>query len=273
MRLRVVVPVVLMVVAALAPSMPTSALAKAPSPIGAVAHHARRVTFANRTKQTIWVAGAEQGASPRLSRSGWKLAAGKSVTIVVPNKWNGRFWGRTGCHFHDGRGHCATGDCAGRFQCQGYGAIPATLAEWDMDSYDHLDFYDVSMVDGSNLPMYINITHGATKDPINKWGCEHAGCTTAVHCPKRLRVAGPACESPCAKLGGTRYCCSGKYAKGCSPSTTWPIDYATVWKRAEPYAYSWSGDDATSVFTCAGGCDYRITFGLTPKAHLKPPAK
>jgi hypothetical protein len=44
-----------------------------------------------------------------------------------------------------------------------------------------------------------------------------------------------------------------------------------VFKRAEPYAYSWSGDNATSVFTCAGGCDYRITFGVTPPAIGGPP--
>jgi hypothetical protein len=61
------------------------------------------------------------------------------------------------------------------------------------------------------------------------------------------------------------------YAQGCSPATTWPIDYARVFKRAEPYAYSWSGDNATSVFTCAGGGDYRITFGVTPPAVGGPP--
>ena len=42
-----------------------------------------------------------------------------------------------------------------------------------------------------------------------------------------------------------------------------------MFKHAEPYAYSWSGDDATSVFTCAGGCDYRITFGVTPPSRRR----
>jgi hypothetical protein len=40
---------------------------------------------------------------------------------------------------------------AGRYQCTGNGAIPATLAEYDTNAWDGLDFYDVSMVDGSNL--------------------------------------------------------------------------------------------------------------------------
>jgi hypothetical protein len=42
------------------------------------------------------------------------------------------------------------------------------------------------------------------------------------------------------------------------------VDYAAVFKSAEPYAYSYVDDDATSVFTCSGVCDYRITFGITP---------
>jgi hypothetical protein len=44
------------------------------------------------------------------------------------------------------------------------------------------------------------------------------------------------------------------------------VDYAAVFKKAEPYAYSYSDDDATSTCTCTctGECDYRITFGLTP---------
>jgi hypothetical protein len=115
--------------------------------------------------------------------------------------------------------------------------------------------------------MWINITKGSTNDPINKYGCSKAGCTTAVDCPPEL-VVPAGCESPCAKLGGDQYCCRGAYANGCDPATTWPIDYATVFKTAEPFAYSWSGDDATSTFTCTKYCDYRITFGLTPASHL-----
>jgi ribosomal protein L24E len=43
------------------------------------------------------------------------------------------------------------------------------------------------------------------------------------------------------------------------------VDYAAVFKHAEPYAYSYVDDDATSVYTCKGKCDYRITFGVTPR--------
>ena len=233
----------------------------------------RTITLVNRTRATIWPAAWPGSVS---GRTGWTLTAGSSVSITVPDRWNARLWGRTGCRFSGGRGHCRTGDCGGLYQCRGWGEIPATLAEYDMDSYDHLDFYDVSMVDGSNLPMYIRIAQGKTKNRISANGCEQGvGCTHEVICPVALQVHSGrrlvACISPCARFHTDRYCCSGSYAQGCSPATTWPIDYARVFKRAEPYAYSWSGDDATSVFTCAGGCDYRITFGVTPPAIGGPP--
>ena len=35
-----------------------------------------------------------------------------------------------------------------------------------------------------------------------------------------------------------------------------------MFKRAEPYAYSYVDDDATSVYVCSGRCDYHIVFGL-----------
>ena len=82
------------------------------------------------------------------SGAGWQAG---SLTITVPKHWNGRFWGRTGCVFRAGRGHCQSGDCGGRYQCTGNEAIPATLAEYNMNAWNGLDFYDVSMVDGSNL--------------------------------------------------------------------------------------------------------------------------
>jgi hypothetical protein len=230
---------------------------------------ARRVTFVNQRKQTIWVAAAQNPAH-RLRTTGWVLRPGRSVTIIVPNHWNGRFWGRTGCVFRHGAGHCQTGDCAGRFQCTGNGAIPATLAEYDLDAFDGLDFYDVSMVDGSNLPMYINVTSGKAARRVSPDGCIPAGCTRLVVCPKVLRVrAGGkvvACESACARFGTDQLCCRGPWAprSACNPAK-WPVDYAAVFKRAEPYAYSYVDDDATSVYTCQGRCDYRIVFGVTQR--------
>jgi thaumatin family protein len=247
------------------PAAPPSSAAP---PAQAAASGSRLVTFVNKVSQTIWVAASPDAGHP-LAATGWVLPAGQSVTITVPNQWNGRFWGRTGCVFHDGVGHCQTGDCGGLFQCTGYGAIPATLAEYNLDAWDGLDFYDVSMVDGANLPMYINITAGGTADKISRTGCVPAGCTEPVDCPSALQVkagtAVVACESACAKFGTDQYCCRDEWAprSQCDPAK-WPVDYAAVFKKAEPYAYSYVDDDATSVFTCHGRCDYQITFGVTP---------
>ncbi len=230
----------------------------------------RLVTFVNQMSQTIWVAAAPSASTP-LAATGWVLPAGQSITITTPNNLNTRFWGRTGCVFDSaGAGHCQTGDCGGLFQCKGWGTIPATLAEVNFDAWDGLDFYDVSMVDGSNVPMWINITRssGGTTDKISQNGCVPAGCTKPVDCPSALDVtAGGAvvgCISACARLGGDQYCCRGQWSarSACDPAK-WPVDYAAVFKSAEPYAYSYADDDATSVFTCSGVCDYRITFGLT----------
>ena len=42
-----------------------------------------------------------------------------------------------------------------------------------------------------------------------------------------------------------------------------PVDYTQVFKRAEPFAYSYAFDDSATM-SCKGGCDYRVTFGLSP---------
>ena len=165
----------------------------------------RQVTFVNHMDETIWVAATPGNAPAPLTKTGWRLPAGGQLTITVPNHWNGRFWGRTGCHFNAaGKGSCQTGDCNHEFQCQGYGNIPATLAEYNLDAWDNLDFYDVSMVDGSNLPMYINRLAAAGKDPISANGCAAAGCTKAVVCPHvlQVRVGGAVvgCISACCSL-------------------------------------------------------------------------
>jgi hypothetical protein len=230
----------------------------------------RNMTFVNALQQTIWLAATRSTEHP-LAATGWTLHPGQSINVAVPDQWGGRFWGRTGCAFDgSGRGHCETGDCGGRFQCEGSGATPATLAEFALSAWGGMDFYDVSMVDGSNVPMWINITRGATKDPIGSTGCVPAGCTRNVACPSGMQVKTGtkvvACTTACAAFGGDAYCCQGKWAgrDNCKP-TTWPVNYAAVFKTAEPYAYSYAFDDSATM-PCKGGCYYRITFGVTSGA-------
>lgn len=240
-----------------------AATAAPPAPAGY-----RQITIVNAVDETIWAATNQNSQYP-LPVTGWKLDPGQSVTFNVPTAWGGRIWGRTGCAFNSsGVGTCQTGDCGGVFQCKGSGATPATLAEMTLDSFDGLDFYDVSLVDGSNLPMYINTSHSVSPDPVSSDGCYQGACTKAIDCPTAMQVMSGgktvACETACAAFGGDAYCCTGPWAgrQNCLPAN-WPTDYAKlVFKDAEPYAYSYAYDDSATM-TCKGGCDYRITFGIT----------
>jgi hypothetical protein len=225
----------------------------------------------NADNQTIWAATNPNAQHP-IPVTGWRLAPGQSVTFAVPQGWGGRVWGRTGCSFSAaGTGHCLSGDCGNVFQCRGAGAPPATLAELTLDSFDGLDFYDVSLVDGSNLPMYINTSHRVGPDPVSQDGCYQGACTKPIACPAAMQVkaAGQvvACTTPCTAFGGDAYCCQGSWSgrQNCDPAK-WPVDYAKlVYKDAEPYAYSYAFDDSATM-SCKGGCDYRIVFGVTPGA-------
>ncbi|HWG24293.1 thaumatin family protein [Actinospica sp.] len=227
------------------------------------------ITIVNADNETIWAATNPNTQHP-IPVTGWKLAPGQSVSFTVPDGWGGRVWGRTGCSFNSsGVGHCQTGDCGGLFQCQGSEGGTTTLAELTLDSFDGMDFYDVSMVDGANLPMYINTTHRTAADPISSNGCYEGACTKAVVCPSGMQVKSNgqavACETACAAFGGDAYCCTGSWSgrANCDPAK-WPVDYAKlVFKDAEPYAYSYAFDDSATM-ACKGHCNYRITFGITP---------
>nr|AGT16021.1 hypothetical protein SHCRBa_050_A17_F_50 [Saccharum hybrid cultivar R570] len=124
---------------------------------------------------------------------------------------------------------CATGDCgSGAVSCGGGNAAPpATLAEFTLDGSGGMDFYDVSLVDGYNLPLLV-------------------------------APSGAAPSSAGTNCAPTGYCCSGEYA---SPGTCRPSAYSEFFKNACPRAYSYAYDDATSTFTCAGGdTAYTVTF-------------
>ena len=82
-----------------------------------------------------------------------KLDPGESWTLNVPaGTGPGRVWPRTGCSFDStGKGSCQTGDCGGVLVCTSFGQPPATLAEFTIGG--GTDFFDISLVDGFNVPM------------------------------------------------------------------------------------------------------------------------
>lgn len=218
-------------------------------------------TLTNNCPYTIWPGTLTNSDKPRLSSSGFALNQSETITLDAPPSWGGRFWARTHCSTDPaGRFTCASGDCgSGTMECSGNGATPpATLAEFTLNGNAGLDFYDVSLVDGYNLPMQVV--------PQGSGGCNTTGCPADLNriCPPELSVLGAdggskviACKSACAAFGTAEYCCSGASA---SPKTCGPSTYSKLFKNSCPKAYSYAYDDLTSTFTCAGASNYLITF-------------
>lgn len=86
-------------------------------------------------------------------------------TVNVANNWAGRVWGRTGCNFNgNGQGRCATGDCGDKLKCNGAGGVPpVTLAQVTLSGDGGKDFYDISLVDGFNIPVQVRRFLGSTR--------------------------------------------------------------------------------------------------------------
>ncbi|KAJ6836203.1 thaumatin-like protein 1b [Iris pallida] len=214
----------------------------------------------NNCDYTVWPGILSGAGTGQLQTTGFALPRGASQPVDIPSSWSGRLWGRTSCSSDPAGDNftCATGDCGtSRLECSGSGAAPpATLAEFTLDGSGGLDFYDVSLVDGYNLPMLVVPKGGSGGN------CTSTGCLVDLNpaCPSDLRVVrsgrSVACRSACEAFGSAEYCCSGQYG---NPDTCRPSQYSQFFKNACPRAYSYAYDDSTSTFTCAGA-DYDITF-------------
>ena len=216
---------------------------------------ARVFGIVNLCEETIWPAVTPASESFG-SGGGFALRPGQSVAFTAPaGGWSGRVWARTGCRFDaSGNGSCATGACGAALRCGGAsGEPPASLAEFTLSPAR--DFYDVSLVDGFNLPVAVR--------PVNGRGnCTAAGCDGDLRrtCPPELAVrAGGrtvACRSACDVFGTDRYCCRGQFG---GPGTCGATAYSGKFKAACPTAYSYAYDDRSSLFTCSNA-DYIIAF-------------
>ncbi|KAH7108524.1 Osmotin, thaumatin-like protein [Auriculariales sp. MPI-PUGE-AT-0066] len=223
---------------------------------------ARDFTVKNNCPYTVWPAiFSPPNVNQQLPNieTGWEAASGSSRSFQVPDNWiSGRIWGRTGCDFSTplpGATQCVTGACNGGLLCDpntGTGVPPASLAEWTLGA-DGIDWYDVSLVDGSNVPMSI------TAD-----GCQTADCPSDLNqgCPDPIAVRDGAgniqgCKSACmANLDGNTggdspLCCSGSHA---TPDTCPPsgITYYDHFKSGCPnsYVYAYDESSGTALWTC-----------------------
>ncbi|ONM22682.1 pathogenesis-related thaumatin-like protein 3.5 [Zea mays] len=232
-------------------------------------HHvsvAMTFTISNYCPHPIWPGTLAGAGTSQLSTTGFKLEPGQTAQLAAPAGWSGRIWARTGCVFDaEGAGVCQTGDCGGRVECRGSGATPpATLFEVTLgQGGGQLDFYDVSLVDGYNLPV-------VAIPRARQGACNATGCMADLNrsCPTELQVdcggGAIACRSACEAFGQDRYCCSGAYG---TPDACHPTVYSSIFKSACPRAYSYAYDDSTSTFTCKA-LDYTIAFCL-PTSGIK----
>jgi hypothetical protein len=195
--------------------------------------------------------------------SGWTnltftLKMGHDTILQIPNQWgSARIWGYWDPAYSNG---------------------PFTLAEINMDSRTaanwHLDWYDVSLVDGYNLPMLFYPLPGtfyhdslALDQAVGRqgWTCGGQG-----DCVADLYLTAPASMLKLAANGDTNgiYCQDNAQCR-------------TLKKTACPTSYSWPFDDPTSLFTCPSpnlpaslgdyakyGPDYILDFGLPPSSPV-----
>ncbi|KAK8915912.1 hypothetical protein KSP39_PZI022543 [Platanthera zijinensis] len=223
------------------------------------------LSIANSCGFPIWPGLLSGAGTPPLPVTGFLLKPGESRAIDVPPSWSGRLWGRTRCSTDTSTGlfSCASADCGtGTVACSGSGATPpATLAEFTLDGSGGMDFFDVSLVDGYNIPMVVAPQGGGGAGTGGR--CGATGCLVDLNglCPSELLVIvgdeGVACRSACEAFGSPEYCCSGEYG---GPDTCKPSSYSELFKNACPRAYSYAYDDSTSTFTCSAGTGYAITF-------------
>ncbi|CAO2812933.1 unnamed protein product [Amaranthus hypochondriacus] len=207
-------------------------------------------TIVNRCKETIW-----PGIIPseNISTTGLALKSGQSTVFTAPSGWHGRIWGRTGCSFDSSnKGTCLTGGC-GNETCSVPGKQPATIAEFTLGE---LDFYDVSLVGGFNLPMIVAPVQG-------KGNCSTVGCEGDLRerCPSELAVKSDGktigCQSACDYFKTDEYCCKGTYE---NPESCRATNYSSSFKKVCPAAYSYAYDAPTSMFTCSNVSEYIVTF-------------
>ncbi|KAJ7624601.1 thaumatin-like protein [Roridomyces roridus] len=233
---------------------------------------ARSMTVYNGCPFTVWPAYFTSSGGNPSQVTGWQADAFTAVTFDVPSSWDGRIWARRNCDFSNNNGPtaCLDGGCNGGLQCDrstGTGVPPASLAEFNLDGDGVNDWYDVSFVDGYNLP--ISVT--------NNVGCPQPGCAVDLgpNCPSDLK--GPfdssgfpvGCKSACYQtsldgwINDNPNCCTGIHdtAATCPPSGVEDYSY---FKNACPNAYAYAYDESSesALWTCLASkqAQYTVTF-------------
>ncbi|KAI3950899.1 hypothetical protein MKW92_005430 [Papaver armeniacum] len=202
-------------------------------------------TVINKCSETIWPGMLSRSRiSPPLNTTGFALQKNESRIV---NHSRGNF-------------SCITGDCgSGKVACSGGDAKPpATLAEFALTFGDlGIDYYDVSLADGFNLPMLV-VPEGGTSG-----NCSATGCAVNLNdvCLNDLKVTDRD-GNPSHSIVAPVHMQIALHAK--------PSSYSEFFKNGCPRAYSYAQDHETSTFTCTSS-NYVITFCPTSKNDTKNP--
>lgn len=214
----------------------------------------------NKCSFPIWPATAPNSGYPVVANGGFSLPSGKTHSFRVPGDWSGRVWARTGCDFDSGnhKPACETGDCDGKLECAGnIGLPPVTLVELTIQvDKGKPSFYDVSLVDGYNLPVSVSSIPSSSK-------CFIGGCMKSMKngCPLELQVLNSngdvvACKSACLAFNADAFCCRNQYG---SPEKCKPSLYSKMFKNACPSYVSYAYDRPFPVVSCSSD-KYWFTF-------------
>lgn len=189
---------------------------------------AKNFVLKNLCSQTIEAGVLQNGQS---TATYYTIGSISSQTVSVAANWAGRIWARIDCD--------QSSEQSNNTQCGVPGTPnPASLAEFTFEGSGNQDFYDLSMVDGYNLP--ISIAPIGASQGSTQYQCGSPSCTTLPTCPSDLTVlttqgALLACQSDCSHYNLPQYCCTGQYN---SAATCSGGPYAPMIKSACPQAYS-----------------------------------
>ncbi|XP_044463696.1 thaumatin-like protein 1b [Mangifera indica] len=191
--------------------------------------HSATFTLKNNCAFTIWP--RILTGKGKLILSGLELVSQASSTSDMSPPWSGRMWAQSNSTKNAcGKFTCATTDCgAPAVECNCAGGIPPTsLVVFTLAENGGQDFYNVSLLDGFNLPLSITPQGGTDT-------CPSTSCPKNVNltCPSELAVSDSTgsvivCKSACLTFNQSQYCCTGDF---CLPETCPTTTYSKIFKK------------------------------------------
>ncbi|KAL0798984.1 hypothetical protein Bca101_054159 [Brassica carinata] len=222
----------------------------------------RNITIVNKCEFTVWPGIQTTSADYPFNISGFVLKKGERREIDPPSTWKGRIWGRSRCSTNrTGSFSCQTGDCnSGEIQCLGNAGTPSlTLAKFNFNnSHGQNDSYEVSTVQGYNLPLLIA--------PQNEQTCTSVECmvVTNKYCPRspvEQTLLGLSCDNVCDKFNLPQICCQSdsdnNYASAEKCQLTVDSQSQDL-RHACPLSYNY--DDSSNLWKCNNSAGYLVTF-------------